>query len=496
MKAWKDLLREEGSFPILAIIMIGLLIFTGLAFMKWGADESWEARYEKHKLQAYYAANAGVMDLGYNYLRTMQVNSMIGGAIIPVGTETITNAEEQTVASATVTAEGISLNSGGTGLADFNFVYVKSVGQVDFKDTDDKTVSVKDSTKMTVKLLNVSNFLYLTNIERTVFNEWIKFFYLDTLNGWVHSNDTIAMQGGSGQPIFLDHVSTTAPIFMYFNNANPYFAYPPMFNYREIQLPTSAQEVRNAAMGQGRFFNDENGTKGFRLEFYPYGYQVRKFDFNTPDTQVVVQQGGNLDWGAFFVDGYLELWGRMRGTVTVGAHGCNDPGKIGRHCIRLMEDIRYADSDSIYGNFDSTSTNMLGIISEGDVVIANSPKNGRDNGYNQLPHLPYHQDIIITAAVVALGESFTFEDQNDQYNWEYSTGYSGPTPDRRGDIWLHGALTQYRRGYVHRSNHSDTGYGKHYIYDKRLNMTAPPYFIQATDASGYAHYEVVSWGNQ
>jgi hypothetical protein len=99
---------------------------------------------------------------------------------------------------------------------------------------------------------------------------------------------------------------------------------------------------------------------------------------------------------------------------------------------------------------------------------------------------------------VALGESFTFEDQNDAptFIWEYSNNYVGPTPDRRGEIWLHGAVTQYRRGYVHRSNHTDTGYGKHYYYDKRLNTTAPPYFIQATDASGHAHYEIMSWGNR
>jgi len=68
-----------------------------------------------------------------------------------------------------------------------------------------------------------------------------------------------------------------------------------------------------------------------------------------------------------------------------------------------------------------------------------------------------------------LGECFTFEDQNDAYVWEYSSGYVGPTPDERGDIILRGSLAQYRRGYVHRSNHSGTGYTKHYFYDSRLD---------------------------
>jgi hypothetical protein len=501
MKAWKDLWREEGSFPILAIIMIGLLVFTGLAFMKWGADESWEARYEKHKLQAYYAAHAGIMDLGYDYLRHMQPSAVpTGGIEYAIGTETITNANNQPIATAEVTAKGISLNSGGTGLNDFNYVYVRSVGKVDFLDYESNTVTVTDETKMTVKLLNLSNFLYLTNIETTVFGEAIKFWYLDTLNGWVHSNDTIAMQGLNGQPIFLDHVSTTAPIFTYFNGANPYFAYPPMFNYREIQLPTTAEDVRNAAASSGTFFVDFNGYYAHRLVFSTTGWIMYRWPMGYPFSDTVVAVGGVPNWQAIFVDGYLELQGLVRGTVTVGAHGSHQTADTGYQCIRLMDDLRYASSSPYNGTFSPTITDMIGVISEGDIVIGNTPENGRDNcgmtGSWQSQTNMNRKSIIITGALVALGESFTFEDQNDTYFWEYSTGYQGPSPDHRGDIILHGAVTQYRRGYVHRSTHGDTGYGKHYYYDPRLNQTAPPYFIAATDASGAAAYEIVSWGNR
>jgi hypothetical protein len=504
MKAWKELLREEGSFPILAIIMIGLLIFTGLAFMKWGADESWEARFEKAKLQAYYAAHAGLMDQGYNYLRTRKANEMTVGIWDQAGGTDVKTANNDQVATATTWARGVSLNTGGTGLADFNFVEVKSVGAVDFQVGDDEMATVKDSVTMVVKMLNVSNFLYLTNIETTMWGEVIKFFYLDTLNGWVHSNDTIALQGGGppGGPVFFNRVSTTAPIFNYWGNVTPYFAYPPMFNYREIKLPETAVDVRAAAHAAGSYFPDDGSQWAFRLKFYANG-SAKLFRWPLglpPDTTITGQHAswGGFNWGAIFVDGYLEMEGLVNGVVTVGAHGSTDPADTGYHCIRLINDVRYHNSSPIDGFYvDTLQRSLLGIISESDIVVGNTWANGKNNGWNRTNHNPDSSTIIVTGALVALGESFTFEDQNDNPNlWEYSRTFVGTTPDRRGEIFIRGALTQYRRGYVHRSTHGDTGYGKHYIYDRRLDKIAPPYFIQATDATGAAHYEIISWGNR
>jgi hypothetical protein len=326
-----------------------------------------------------------------------------------------------------------------------------------------------------------SSYLYLSEIENTIFGEMIKFWYLDTLNGTVHSNDTIAMQGLNGQPIFLDTVSTSAPIFMYFNGANPYFAYEPVFNAPRVALPEWADSIRARAAASGCFYTDINGFYAHRLVFNSQGWMLYRWPLGLPFADTVIAVGGVPNQQTIFVDGYLELKGLVRGTVTVGAHGSNDPQALGYHCIRLLDDVRYANSNPQTGEFDPFTTDMVQIVSEGDIVIGNTPENGRDNcggmGYAQ-PDMR-QKSIIITAAVVALGEGFTFEDQNDSYVWEYSTGYQGPSPDHRGDIILRGSLAQHRRGYVHRSNHGDTGYGKRFYYDTRFDTTWLPGSIPA-----------------
>jgi hypothetical protein len=96
---------------------------------------------------------------------------------------------------------------------------------------------------------------------------------------------------------------------------------------------------------------------------------------------------------------------------------------------------------------------------------------------------------VITAAIVALGESFCFENQNDP-----DSGYDFGSQDDRGTIYLFGSLTQKRRGYVHRSNRTSTGYAKKYVYDKRFLHQRPPCFFDAVDASGRGLFNVVQWG--
>ena len=131
---------------------------------------------------------------------------------------------------------------------------------------------------------------------------------------------------------------------------------------------------------------------------------------------------------------------------------------------------------------------MLGLVSDQNIIIKNTTANGRENGWafgGQVNRTDRHS-IVINAALIALNESFTFQHQNDRFN-----RYQGPTPDDRGIIHLTGGVTQYRRGYVHRSNHQSTGYGKDYMYDYRLETTGPPGFApgEYPDVSG--NYDVL-----
>lgn len=492
----RQFLKEEGSFPMFAIIVVSLLIFTGLAFMKWGADEGWEAKYEAAKLQAYYAAHAGIMNSGFDYLRHLDINEVPDNKASKIlGSDTvIKDAKGKTIAAVEGCWVQKRINPQGMGLGDANFVDCWAVGRTDFEDYEGKDVSVWDSLSLSVKTLSVSNYLYLTNIEKTVFNEVIKFWDQDTLDGWVHSNDTITMMDGPGPapgPVFYDKVSTTAPIINVLSGTPQYLGGPPMLEYREIELPDEATEIRNAAAAAGTYFNNPGDQWWHRLVFRDQqGWVLYWWPAGTPFMDSVRAYGPPPTWQAIFVEGYLELQGIVRGQVTVGASGGSDHN---HNWIRLIDDIRYWCSDPVTGRFDDSTgavSDILGIVSEGDIVIGDTPANGRGNmgqgGSN----------IIINGALVALDESFTFEYQNDDptYLWEFSPGdYFGPTPDERGVIFLTGAVTQYRRGYVHRSNHNGTGYDKQYKFDQRLNDMSPPYFIDATDTEGYALFEIVSW---
>jgi hypothetical protein len=506
MKILKILQREEGFFQFFGIILIGLLVFTGLAYMKWGADEAYEATVEHHRLQAYYAAHAGIMDLGFKSLRSLSVAD-IPNEPAYLGRSNLVDDTGNNIAYADVFLQP-NPNTMGTAFSDTKALEFLSHGVVEFKGVGGEIDTVSDNLSLQVRILGLNHFFYLTDHETTPFGEVIKFWGQDTLEGWVHSNDTIAIMEN---PVFYDRVTTVAPVFWQGLGYNPQFVnYDPVFNYREIYLPTEATQIREAAAAYGNFFDSENGYYAHRLVFNDrQGWTMFRWPMGTPfdSLTATVFTGPVPAWEAIYVDGYLELYGTVRGQVTVGATGHPIANEfLGKHCIRLLDDVKYWFSSPVNGSFNDTTggyTDILGIVSESNITIANTYANGRENQSQG-------SSIIITAAMIALGDdsksnywgSFSFEDQNEPPPnptiWEFYTGdyYApGTGPDERGDIYLWGAVTQRRRGYVHRSNHNGTGYGKDYHFDDRLKYMAPPYFLEATDSEGNAFWQIVKWGD-
>lgn len=338
-----------------------------------------------------------------------------------------------------------------------------------------------------------SSYQYLTIYEKTVFDEVIKFWHEDTLKGPVHSNDSIAIMEN---PVFYDTVSTSMDGFWIGPSYSPQFSVRPVFNAPRVMLPDSAHEIRQMAIMNGLFFDSNNGQLASRLVFLDTdGWILYQWQMGTPfDSTAIVATGPAPGGETFFIDGYLELKGIFRGVATVGARGHPDPEEyLGYHSIKLLDDIRYWFADEQTGSFNDTTggyADMLGIVSESHICIANTRENGREDGIHAEPGNWNRHSIVITAAMVALGESFSFEDQNEPppnpVIWEFFTGnYSCPNPpagpfsDERGDIYLKGSLTQRRRGYVHRSNHNGTGYGKCYDFDRRFRTNSPFLGIKA-----------------
>jgi hypothetical protein len=144
--------------------------------------------------------------------------------------------------------------------------------------------------------------------------------------------------------------------------------------------------------------------------------------------------------------------------------------------VRIMDNVLYSDSDPVTGRVPVTSTNYLVLASEGDVKIGNTVANGRNNSDGQgiWQNDADLTDVTVAGMICALGTSFTFEQQNDADSGYVCTDCGcnsngiGGGPDDRGTVHLYGAVKQARRGYMHRTTCTSTGYATQYRFDPRL----------------------------
>jgi hypothetical protein len=152
--------------------------------------------------------------------------------------------------------------------------------------------------------------------------------------------------------------------------------------------------------------------------------------------------------GAIFVNsGTLSVSGTVHGAATIGASGD----------IFVTDNLTYASDPRT----NPSSTDVLGIISESDVVVdADAPNT-----------------MEIDGCVMAMGTSFMVQ------NW------SSGSP--KGVLTVYGGIIQQERGPVGTFNGSTgqkvSGYSKAYAYDSRLQGTPPPYMPTTGD------YITLSW---
>jgi hypothetical protein len=460
--------KERGNVPILAAMMLIFLIGAGLAYMKWAADEGVENRYERAATQAHYLAQAGIVERGYVYMRSLEPG------MLPSGRIDLQSGDVPGVGQYNNTYILRDIQQGeGNVFRMTTFYDVYSTGVVRFENNEGEDIVVTRTNKLRIRLRSLNAYMYLTDTETTIFGEVIKFWSPDTLFGRVHSNDQIAIMQ---HPVFYGLVTTCARDFWHGPAYDPEFVnFRPQFNVDAVLVPNEATKLRMCAASSGHTF-DGGGIYQYRLVFYPEGgWDVFRWHIGAPFGDTLVAQGSDLFEASFFFFSPLELKGQVRGTVTVGSS----------EDIRLIDDIWYVDSRPGTGQIDTNTTNVVGIVAEGSVIIGNTPENGRDN------QTMGGSSIIINAAILALGESFTFEDQNDVWN-----EYQGPYPDERGDIHLWGSVVQRRRGYVHRSNHNGSGYGKDYHFDDRFYTIQPPCYPDATDEMGHSLFDIIAWEAQ
>ncbi len=493
------ILRERrGSVLLYAVALMLVLVVTAGAFMKWAADEAYQARFDLARSQAHYIAQKGAIEQGMGYLRSQKIyqidrpdTKLPDGGDGTYG-EFVGHYEDAWVYQ----------QQDLYGLSDNEFIKTgawdaTAIGVVEFEAPDGELKQVRSEYTLRSQMRTFANFMYLSDIETALppdssGDEVIWFWDEDELFGRVHSNDFI---GISGSPTFHGPVSTSKDHYLVGPGGdNPIFDYPPQYSVPEIHFPETAIDIREGAAMQGHMYTSGDlemrykliGDGAWGLQQWPRGDGVEP----PPDTPITpIQYSLNT---IIFVDGDLYIAGpsvAQRSTVACSGN------------MYIIDNILYEGLSTTNMDPDPDSEHILGLVSEGNIVIRNTFENGRENGGNDNPNAPHESaHVIITAGMVALGESFTFEHQNDEDGngdpqpapWDHGT-YRFCTPqDERGIIFIRGAIAQKRRGYVHRSNCNGTGYGKNYDYDFRLQQNPPPLYLAAQDEDGNIFFEVIS----
>ena len=254
----------------------------------------------------------------------------------------------------------------------------------------------------------------------------------DTMDWDVHSNDFIRLKYF---PQFHGHISSSQDRFQEYA-AMAYFRFEPIFNAPEIEIPENISHLRNSC----DTFIDSDGFRRI-IKFYMRmdSIEICTSPLGVPDLDSTIAFIVQPQDHVIFVDGDVEVSGILSGTLTIASTGN----------IYLPDNCRYFGANRLTGMFEEEEMeHMLGLISERNVIIKNTLANGRVDGDNEEPNNHNRHSIAINAAILTLGESFTFENQN--HDWDR---YQGPEPDERGIIYHKGALIQKRKGFVFRVNH-------------------------------------------
>lgn len=294
--------------------------------------------------------------------------------------------------------------------------------------------------RVQLRTMTFSHYAYCTDSEGS---NLIWFATGDVIDGPLHSNDRIAIYGS---PIFTGPVTSAASHFQPSSDFRPDFRQGYQLGVPPVIFPTF-QDVTNNYWEM----NDEPPEVVLDARLYRHASVVLNPDgtvtysvwrlvgqdtvYTVPPTTRPVSELR----GVIFVQGDVSVHGVLDGQLTI----------VATEEIRIVDDIRYAASDPSGRPLEGCD-DLLGLISGGNVIIANTEAN--------------RNDVIIDAAILAMTASFAVENYQD-----------GPF---RGYIHLWGSIAQKTRGPVgtFSSYGAHTGYLKDYHFDWRLLDVAPPYY--------------------
>ena len=247
------------------------------------------------------------------------------------------------------------------------------------------------------------------------------------------------------------------------------------------------------------------------------------FDFEPPNgtDYVMPETMFHEERAVIYVkDGQVRVYGEVDGQFTIVTDNYteyrrqDDLNIIDRvwNNIWLIEDVIYTDSNQSTGEVVYGTSNRLGLVAGGNIIIANTSANGAKNKADG-------EDIIINAALMAMHDSFVAHYWQNSVSGQPENGYNlvtqgpyyvsnpastkadgrGPfrNPisndyettgnDLRGVVHLYGSVTQNMRGYMQRNPPGSyanywIGYDKNYHYDNNFADFFPPPHFPATSS--------------
>lgn len=331
-----------------------------------------------------------------------------------------------------------------------------------------------------------ADYLYLSHCEEDPLRlQHIYFWGPDTLDGKVHSNDTIYTQSGYGYwPCFKKRVTSCAPVIMPYNTQAT-FEEGLYLDADSIIFPDQAEEIRLRTFRSnfGTFAPDSMDSVT-ELTFHGDKIYVRYCGpyWDGVDTVLKCNHTNILDGDPIDIpagDAALFVFGKVFIKANRGRPDLLDPnfsslGFEGRLTVASSDTmIIYDNLIYRYANADNTIptdiNDCLGLISESAIMMGDS----------------VGDTLYVNAALASIGGTISVRDIYD-----YGT-CSQPNMNEKQSLFIHGSLAMRNRGLVHTS-YADppcppNGWGKRgfiekdYRYDIRLQMNPPPYFIRTSE---------------
>jgi len=341
-----------------------------------------------------------------------------------------------------------------------------------------------------------ADYLYLSHRERdTVRHDDIRFWTPDTLDGKVHSNDTIRIEQAYDRPVFKKRVTTSMD---YIDPPSNHARFDEGWDYRApIYFPDQADILRNNCglwLGAGgpdsliQIVLDGQTILWRKCWLADVGGEDSIICY--PQTIAGAHVASQPQSGVVFVLG--KLWisaSRGRGDIMdgeiperVSLHpgayisqgfegqltiGCSDTmiitdNLIYKHARAANHQFPY----SVPTTMDSCA-DVLGLVSEKFIMI----------------HRQVRDTVYIDAAMAAVSGSISVQD----IYWHVSPNNDPTNRNPKVSLQIYGSLAQRNRGIVHTTwpcgdPLCERGFDeKDYHYDIRLKDFPTPYYLQTLD---------------